>query len=411
MSDVVRKLKDKAAELTAKGKVPQALETWQRVVAEAPDDVAARQKVAELFAKLGKKPEAIATYEDVAKRYAEKGLFFKASAVCRLVLGLDPAHQRTQALIATLFARDQAQAAPKKPAPAPVQELEIEIEIAVEPPVATGLPSIPLFSTLTADELKEVLGTAMEVRAFAPGQLVVAEGAPGDSMFAMVEGSAAIYRGWGSDRQRQVASVGAGEIFGEVALVSGAPRVATVVVDGDAIALEFPRDAMARVIASHPRVGEMLEQFCHERLLANALRASPILRALPEADQRALSASFQPCTFVNGQRIITQGAPADFVYVLVRGVAAVAHESGERYPDLQEGDLFGELAVLSDGPATASVRASGTALTLRLPAGEFKARVMKHPAAIEAVQALAKARLARTAQLDQSKSPEHDARV
>ncbi len=397
MSDAVRVLKDKAAELTAKGKLPKALETWQQVVAAAPDDVAAQQKVAELFAKLGQKPAAVQTYEAVARRYAEQGHFFKASAVCRLVLGLDPAHQRTQELIATLYARQKAPSRPVMPAPTPAP---VEVELVIEAPSPGGLPAIPLFSTLAVDALKEVLGTAMEVRAFAPGELVVAEGAPGDSMFALVEGTAGIYRGWGTPGQRRVASLEAGDIFGEVALLSGAPRVATVAADGDAVALEFPREAMARVIARHPAVGEQLEQFCQARLLANALRASPILRALPEAEQRALSAAFQPATFVHGQRIITEGEPADFVSILVRGACTATHSSGERYPDLQEGDLFGELSVLTGGLPTATVKASGTALTLRLAASEFKARLLKHPAAMAAVERVAKARLERTAAFD-----------
>lgn len=401
MADAVRALKDKAAELTAKGKLPKALEAWQAVVAAAPQDVAAEQKVAELQAKLGKKPEAIAGYERVARRYAEQGHFFKASAVCRLVLGLDPKHQRTQELIATLYAKQRAPTKPlpvaPTPAPAPAP---VEVEIVIEAPAPQGLPAIPLFSTLSIEELKAVLGTAMEVRAYAPGELIVAEGAPGDSMFALVEGSAGIFRGFGTPAQRRVAELAAGDIFGEVALLSGAPRVATVAADADAVALEFPRAAMARVIEQHPNIGAMLEQFCQERLLANALRASPILRALPEVDRAALASAFTPATFVHGQRVITEGEPADSVYILVRGACEVTHSSGEQYPELREGDLFGEVSVLTGGLPTATVKAKGTALTLRLPAADFKARVLPHPAALAAVDALAKARLERTEQLD-----------
>ena len=49
MSDAVRALKDKASELAAKGKSEAALETWRQVVTAAPDDLTARQKVAELL--------------------------------------------------------------------------------------------------------------------------------------------------------------------------------------------------------------------------------------------------------------------------------------------------------------------------------------------------------------------------
>lgn len=408
MSDV-RGWKDEAAGLVAKGRVPAALELWKKVVAATPDDIAARQKVAELHAKLGQKAEAVKAYEAVAGQYAAKGQFFKASAVCRLVLGLEPGHQRTQDLIATLYARDKATTPLTKPnRPAPVAELAIDIEVELPVPPPEGLPTIPLFSTLTRDELKDVLNTSMEVRAFGPGAVIVAEGAAGDSMFAVVEGEARVFRGWGTPTQREVAQVATGDIFGEAAMVSGAPRLATVVTVGDAVVLELRREAMGQVIARFPRVGQMVDAFYRDRLLANVLRASPVLRLLSEAAKRSLSAQFQSCTFVDGQRIIAEGQPADSVHLLLRGVCAVAHAAGQRYPDLREGDLFGEVSVLTDGPATASVTAQGPVLTLRLSGQAFTALVLSEPAAQAAVNQLAAARLDRTGRLDEAL---HDARV
>ena len=394
MTDL-RTLKDKATELTTKGKLPAALEAWQAVAA-ADGEGSSYQKVAELFAKLGQKADAVHAYELAAARFAKKGLFFKASAVCRLILGIEPGHQRTQAMIATQFAREalvkppvvQAQPAPEGPEP------------------SSDLPSIPLFSTLTRDELTEVLSSGMEVRAFAGGEVVVAEGSPGDSMFALVEGEASVYRSFGTSQQRKVAQVATGEIFGEAAMVSGGTRLATVVLDGPGVALEFRRDSMGRIVNRFARVGHMIDEFYRERLLANVLRASPIFKSLPEADKQALSIAFQPSTFVDGQRIISEGQPADSVHLLLRGTCAVSHQSGERYPDLREGDLFGEVSVLSDGAATASVAAIGPVLTLRIPAGTFKARVLASPGAAFAVKTMAKWRLARTAKLDEAAQSE-----
>jgi len=414
MSDQVRALKDKATELTAKGKLPAAIEAWQKVVAAAPEDIGALQKVAEVMVKAGKKADAVAVYEDVADRYARHGLFFKATAVCRVILGIEPGHQRTQETIASLYARANAPktplvpppraAAPAQPPPPPSEEgIEIDLDVELEPePVTTlsGLPSIPLFSTLTQQELKELLSTAIEVRSFTTGEALLTEGAPGDSMFALVEGDAGIYRGFGTPLQRRVASATAGDILGEVAMVSGAPRVASVVAESDAIALEISRDAMAKVVTAHPRVKQMLSLFYRERLLANALRASPILRGLPESDKAALAGSFKVGTYPDGAAIITEGEPSQAVHMLLRGACAASHRSGERYPDLREGDLFGEVSMLTDGVATATVTALGPVLTLRLSADDFKARVLQDSAALLAVKKLAQARLARTAKLD-----------
>lgn len=414
MSDAVRALKDKASELMAKGRSELALETWRKVVSAAPDDLTARQKVAELLAKLGQTSAAVDAYEDLAKRFAEKGLFFKASATCRLLLGLDPRHERTLEMLASLYTRKsqeplramkgltpppQQPVAPLPGAPAPVA-FELDVPI-VEGTLESGLPAIPLFSSLSEAELKEILASAMEVRAYADGEQIVQEGAAGLSMFALVEGEAGVFRGWGTAQPRQVATLSAGTIFGEVALGSGARRVATVVAKGDAVALEFPREAMANVSVRFPHVGAQLARFCRDRLLDNALRASPLFHALDGAAQEAIAREFRPCSFTNGQKIITEGFESDGVHMVLRGACHVLHSSGKRYPDLREGDLFGEVSALTKGEATASVVAAGQVLTLRLPTAELERLVASNAQVGAAVKALAKERLERTAQFDQ----------
>lgn len=414
MTDI-RALKDQATQYLAKGKLPAALEAWQKVAALTPNDPSSQQKVAEVFVKLGRKPDAVKAYEAAARGFCTQGQFFKASAVARLISSLDPTNTNTQELIARLFARDKDKAtavqakAVVKPAAAPAPaaapvEIAIEVEAGSDAsgaPPPGELPTIPLFGTLTADELKEVLSSAMEVRVCSAGEVIVAEGAPGDSMFAMSEGSASVFRGWGTPTQRRVAAVPTGDVFGEAAMVSGAPRLASVVTDTEAVVLEFKREAMSQVISRFARVGEMLDVFYRERLLANVLRASPILRSLPDGEKQALQAAFQPATFVDAQRIINEGQPADSVYLLLRGTCVVTHASGGRYPDLREGDLFGEVSVLSGSHATASVAAQGPVLTLRLPAAQFKARVMSDATAAKAIDELVKVRLGRTAKLDE----------
>jgi CRP-like cAMP-binding protein len=344
----------------------------------------------------------VTTYEDVAKRYAEKGLFFKASAVCRLIQGSEPSHQRTLDLIASLYARSKP--APKPPPPpvaTPEPEITIDLTEPIAPPTASGQPSIPLFSMLSEAELKEVLRTGMEVRAYSKGEVVVAEGAPGDSMFALSEGTAGVFRGHGTPHVRRVAGIAAGDIFGEVALVSGASRVATVVIESEgAVALEFPREAIYDVARRFPPVKQRIEAFTRERLLLNLMRANPVMRALPEASRAALLQAFRVRRASNGEVLVAEGAPPSVVSMLLRGACLVTHQSGERYPDLKEGDLFGEVSVLTGGPATATVTAHGEVLTLQVPAEAFTQLVLSDPAAALAVKTLAKQRLERTATYD-----------
>lgn len=414
MSDQVRALKDQAVALTTKGELPAAIDAWRRVLAAAPEELGALQKVAELQAKSGRVAEAVASYEQLADRLAQAGQFFKASAIGRVVQSLEPGHQRIQEMLASRFARAQASgsagAAPAVAPASPPEEVlaphvEADFDFDAEPPspsTAGGLPAIPLFSGLTRDELKDVLSTATEVHSLADGEVVVREGEPGDALYALAEGQAGVFRALGTPGERRVASLVAGDVFGEVSIISGAPRVASVVAEGPALVLRTSRGAMASVILRFPRVKRALMQFYRERLLANALRANPVLRGLPEHEKRALTEAFKPCAFEDGATLITEGQAPGFVSLLLRGACAVTHQSGARYADLREGDLFGEVSVLTGGPATATVRALGQVLALRLPADVFKARVLKDGAAALAVKKLAEARLARTRELDEA---------
>src|SRR5512137_1394789 len=104
MADL-RKLKDKAAELAAKGKVERAAEVFREILRADPRDVASRQKLAEVLRRDGQVAAAVEAYAEVAERFARDGLLIKAIAICKTVLELDPAHDLTQHRLADLYAR------------------------------------------------------------------------------------------------------------------------------------------------------------------------------------------------------------------------------------------------------------------------------------------------------------------
>ena len=103
MSEKLRKQKENAARLIAKGKVAEAADELKKVIESDPRDLAARQKLAELHARLGNKAAAVREYQSVAGSYAADGLLLKAIAICKVILQLDPTHHETQAILADLY--------------------------------------------------------------------------------------------------------------------------------------------------------------------------------------------------------------------------------------------------------------------------------------------------------------------
>ncbi|QRK04494.1 cyclic nucleotide-binding domain-containing protein [Archangium violaceum] len=397
MSETLREHKDKAAQLFASGRLEEALSEYEIVAHSAPEDLGSRQKVAELLQRLGRKKEAVETYESVAMAWARQGWLLRAIALCKVILQLDSSHGRTQRMLAELYARHRAPAPRLTPAP-------VSVAPAPPPPPAPRdtLPRIPLFSQLDEAAFVAVL-EELAMRSFEPGASIVLEGEQGSSMFALVEGRVDVVRQLEGGIRRKVASVGEGEFFGEMALLSEGPRLASVVATERTVALELTRAQVERLVQRHPSVGQVLRSFHEERLLANVLRGNPLLSALTPAQREAAAHAFQLHTVPAGQPLLVQGQPGEALYLLLRGRCRVVHQHPDgresAYPVLREGDLFGELSVLLGLPATASVYADTPCTLLRLERQAVERHILVQPGVREALSRLSSARLQRTARL------------
>jgi flavin reductase (DIM6/NTAB) family NADH-FMN oxidoreductase RutF len=108
-----------------------------------------------------------------------------------------------------------------------------------------------VFSSLPPELLQPILDAGVE-REIEEGEAIMRAGEPGDAMVLVVEGTATIERGG-----RKV-PVAPGELVGEIAVLDGGPRTATVVADTRVRILEIGRDALMRVLESDPKAATAL---------------------------------------------------------------------------------------------------------------------------------------------------------
>jgi flavin reductase (DIM6/NTAB) family NADH-FMN oxidoreductase RutF len=108
-----------------------------------------------------------------------------------------------------------------------------------------------VFSSLPPELLQPILDAGVE-REIEEGEAIMRAGEPGDAMVLVVEGTATIERGG-----RKV-PVAPGELVGEIAVLDGGPRTATVVADTRVRILEIGRDALMRVLESAPKAATAL---------------------------------------------------------------------------------------------------------------------------------------------------------
>ncbi len=115
------------------------------------------------------------------------------------------------------------------------------------------LANVPLFSGLSRRELRKLAQLMSEVH-YRDGRVVVERGLPGNAFFVIVDGAAKVYAGK-VPTGRPKAKLKAGDFFGELAVLDGGPRTATVVADGSLAVLRLSRPAFLKMVTREPKVG------------------------------------------------------------------------------------------------------------------------------------------------------------
>src|SRR5438034_5979521 len=182
--------------------------------------------------------------------------------------------------------------------PYPIRTLQLERR---PRPVPEGheearaiLRSEPLFQCLSDGQVDNLVKQS-ELNHFGRGERVIEEGAEGDSMFILLRGAAEVSVSKNGSTI-PVATLRSGDCFGEMSLLTGEKRSATVRAEGDCYVMEISKATMGEVIRDSP---ECLKQLS-ELLAKRKMRTEGILKdaATPNADQAAKQREYT-ATFLN----------------------------------------------------------------------------------------------------------------
>lgn len=172
--------------------------------------------------------------------------------------------------------------------------------------------------------------------------------------------------------------LGPGEFFGELGLISGRRRSNSVKAGLDCVLIEAPRRAMLKLIASVESIRKKVD----ETFLKRAVRAY-LAPMLPDAELDALLASgVKAKKYGGGELLFKEGDAPDGLYLIRRGSVTISRVIAGRevvLSYLSAGNYVGEMALLSESPRTATVKAAVTTEAVILDADVFKRVLARNP--------------------------------
>jgi CRP-like cAMP-binding protein len=151
------------------------------------------------------------------------------------------------------------------------------------PTRAELLGTVDLFESL-GEEDRRKLSDQMSPRRFGKGEQIIAQGAPGTTFYLVASGEVSVWAGAKPDLE--LARLRRGQYFGEMSLLTGEPRAATVTAATDVLLLELDREIFAQLFANHPGLMRRLSALLAQR--KNQLEAAtesfdPVVGPAPEA--------------------------------------------------------------------------------------------------------------------------------
>lgn len=125
------------------------------------------------------------------------------------------------------------------------------------------LRRVPLFADLSPIDLQRVAAIARE-EDFTDGEIICEQGEPGNEMYVIVSGEVRIVVHLEDGAQKEIARRSAGDVVGEMAILSGETRIASVTADGDVLVLSLDRLSFESLLRERPEVSlAVMRELCH----------------------------------------------------------------------------------------------------------------------------------------------------
>ena len=319
MANKKDRLTNELSKYVGLGQWAKAVQTLESLIQLEPTNTHYYLRMGDYSVKAGNKAGAIKRYYEAADMYVKAGFSVKAIATYKMILKIAPGETKATALMksvnivsggiafdpglleaqqTTSTVDETADSQPARADHEPAKAASAEDIFSPMPEThsadpAQPAPSLPdaesaepiavmkltekknidqLFASFTQEEFGAIVDK-LEPLEFMDGERIIAEGDEGNGMYLITRGSGKVVKDH-KGQEAELCELGEGEFFGELSLLTGGSRSASVFAKGETEVLRLRSTDLFQVIKQYPRVETVLEQF------ARAMRTK--MRALPE---------------------------------------------------------------------------------------------------------------------------------
>ena len=234
--------------------------------------------------------------------------------------------------------------------------------------------NITILNGLTPLQMREFMLDS-EARLYRAGETIFERNDPGSSLFSIASGSVEVLID--ANDPTKIVPINTGSIFGEVGLISGRRRGATIRAGEDSICVEISRTAALKLQSSVPAAKRAIERIATERqllqLFGSGLVSSDLTEVLDNSEIQTVSA---------GKPVITEGDEGDDIFIIRQGSMIVEKKVAGKQVFLSylpAGSYVGEMALIGNTRRTATVKAAVKSEVIKLYGAAFKALLEMKP--------------------------------
>jgi ABC-type bacteriocin/lantibiotic exporter with double-glycine peptidase domain len=247
-------------------------------------------------------------------------------------------------------------------------------------PGQRALEQLPLLSVLAPEVRELVIASFVPVR-YEFGETIIAAGDAPDGFYVLCSGLARVLVTGADGEEVPLNLLRAGEAFGEVGLLDGTPRSATVRAASDIEAARLEPAVFTALVRLHPSIRDAFALQPQVRRLADFLRVHSAFSRLPGNAVVKMLQELKVVDVDAGELVVREGDPAGPLFIVEDGRLRAFTEAEGEHKDiryLRSGDFFGELSLYLGVPRTASVEALERCRLLLLEEPTFKSLMDEH---------------------------------